>query len=66
MNEVYYVIFRLGGPLYDLLEKIVTNRRIVYPVIIDLGDSIESGSRQPKPIIVRESDFLTEINREKE
>ena len=50
IREVYYVIFRCGGPLYDWPKKIVMNRWTIYPVNIDLGQSAESGSRQPRTV----------------
>lgn len=54
--EVYYIIFRVGGPLYDLPWEIPTNRRTFYPIIIDLAPSQESGRRahQPNPIQLNE------------
>ena len=61
VQEIYYVIYRLGGPLYDLPEEIPTNRRIFYPITIDLGPSSESGRRQPKPILIPPSDFFAEM-----
>jgi hypothetical protein len=61
IQEVYYVIYRLGGRLYDLPEEIPTNRRTFYPVIVDLGPSRESGSRQPKPISIPLDDFFEQI-----
>ncbi len=48
IREVYYVIFRLGGPLYDWPEKIEMNRWTIYPVTIDLAPAQKSGSRQPR------------------
>jgi len=61
IQEVYYVIYRLGGRLYDLPEEIPTNRRAFYPVIVDLGPSRESGSRQSKPISISLHDFFAQI-----
>jgi len=63
-EEVYLVIYRLGGPLVDLPGVIKTNRRLFYPIIIDLGKSVESGSRQSKPIYLREEDFFKAIEEE--
>ncbi|PFE14046.1 hypothetical protein [Bacillus cereus] len=45
----YYVVFRLSGPVYDFPKEIVTNRYRIIPVIIDLGDSSVSGSKQENP-----------------
>jgi hypothetical protein len=50
IQEIYYVIFRHGGPLYDWPEKIEMNRWSIYPITIDLGSSDVSGSRQPRTI----------------
>ncbi|MBK8904533.1 MAG: hypothetical protein IPM53_25365 [Anaerolineaceae bacterium] len=56
IRELYFVVFRLGGPLYDWPEKIEMNRWTIYPITIDLGSSRVSGSRQPRvrPITVEE------------
>lgn len=55
-RELYFVVFRLDGPLYDWPEKIEMNRWTIYLVTIDLGSSEVSGSRQSrvKPITVAE------------
>jgi len=66
IEEVYYIIFRLGGPLYDLPPSIPTNRRIFYPMIIDLGSSSESGSRQPSPVYLKLDDFFSALEKEVE
>jgi hypothetical protein len=66
VEEGYYAIYRLGGPLYDLPWKISTNRRTFYPIIIDLGPSEVSGSRQPKPIQILLDEFFTAITKEGE
>ena len=50
IREIYYVMFRLGGPLYDWPEKIEMNRWTIYPVTIDLGPSDVSGSRQTRTV----------------
>ena len=56
--EIYYIIFRLGGPIYDLPWDIPTNRRVFYPITIDLGPSQVSGRHQPKPIQIPLKIFL--------
>lgn len=61
IEEAYYVIYRLGGPLYDLPWKIPTNRRVFYPIIIDLGPSRVSGRRQPRPIQIPLNEFFDAI-----
>ena len=65
-EEVYYIVYRLGGPLYDLPQSIPTNRRIFYPLIIDLGSSSESGSRQPKPIYIEQKEFFMALDAEED
>jgi len=63
ISEAFYVIFRLGGPIYELPRIIRTNRFTIYPVLIDLGLSSESGRRQPKPVIISKEEVLSDINR---
>jgi hypothetical protein len=63
ISEAFYIIFRLGGPIYEFPRIIRTNRFIIYPVLIDLGLSSESGRRQPKPVIISEEEVLSVINR---
>jgi hypothetical protein len=62
IREVYYVVFRLGGPLYDWPEKIEMSRWTIYPVTIDLGPSRESGSRQPKVVKITLEEIYGTIN----
>jgi hypothetical protein len=61
IQEVYYVVYRLGGPLYDIPWEISTNRRTFYPMLVDLGPSQVSGRRQPKPISIELKDFFAVI-----
>jgi hypothetical protein len=63
ISEAFYVIFRLGGPIYELPRIIRTNRFIIYPVLIDIGSSSESGRKQPKPVIISEGEVLSIIKR---
>ncbi|MCK4234876.1 hypothetical protein KAX75_10640, partial [candidate division WOR-3 bacterium] len=59
IKNAYYVIFRLAGPIYEFPEMIPTNQFSIYPILIDIGESKVSGSRQPKPIIIKtEENFL--------
>jgi hypothetical protein len=58
VQEAYYVVYRLGGPLYDLPREIATNRLTIYPMTIDLGPSSESGRRQPRPIVLEPAEFF--------
>jgi hypothetical protein len=63
MEEAYYVIYRLGGTLYDFPDKIHTNRHIIYILVIDLGESNDSGRKQPKPISIKRKDLISMIVR---
>lgn len=56
LKEAYLVIFRLGGPLPDIPERIEMSRFTMIPVIVDVGVSKSSGSRQPKPIVITADD----------
>jgi hypothetical protein len=58
MDEAYYVVYRFGGPLYELPEEITTNRFLLSTILIDVGRSRESGSRQPKPVIILKDDIV--------
>jgi hypothetical protein len=49
IEEAYYVVFRLAGPLYDFPRQL---RHIIYPVVIDLGLADDSGRNQPPPLVV--------------
>jgi hypothetical protein len=62
ISQAYYVMYRLGGPIYEFPRKISTSRFTIYPVLVDLGLSSESGRNQPKPILVSEQEVL-ETNR---
>lgn len=64
ISEAYYVIYRVGGPIYEFPRKIKTNRFSLYPILIDLGPSEESGSRQRRPIIVTEAEIIDSIKNE--
>lgn len=61
ISEGYYIIFRLGGAIYEIPRKITTNRFIIYPIIIDLGESLDSGSKQVKPIEISLEDIKREL-----
>lgn len=65
IQEAYYVIFRLGGPLYDMPPKISFQRYIIVPTIIDLAESKISGSRQPKPIIISLKEIVSKVEKAK-
>jgi hypothetical protein len=63
IEEAYYVVFRLDGPLYDLPRTFVFNRHIIYPVVIDLGLAEDSGRKQSAPVVITQDDILTVVNR---
>ncbi|HXQ39257.1 MAG TPA: hypothetical protein VN843_34980, partial [Anaerolineales bacterium] len=64
ITNAYYIVFRLGGPDYELPRLLQTNRFTIYPMLIDLGVSEESGRRQPQSIIISESELLEGIKNE--
>jgi len=59
IREGYLVIYRLGGRLLDLPRQLNTPRFTIVPVLIDVGLSEESGSRQPPPVILGEDEIET-------
>jgi hypothetical protein len=61
ISEAYYVMYRLGGPIYEFPRRISTSRFTIYPILVDLGLSSESGRNQPKPILIAENEILGEI-----
>lgn len=63
IEEAYYVVFRLGGPLYDLPRSFVFNRHVIYPVVIDLGVAKDSGRKQPEPATVTQEDVAAEVTK---
>jgi hypothetical protein len=63
ISDAYYVMYRLGGPIYEFPRRISTSRFTVYPILVDLALSSESGRNQPKPIIVSEEEILLDIKK---
>ncbi|MCK4396634.1 hypothetical protein KAW96_08585 [candidate division WOR-3 bacterium] len=61
IKNAYYVIFRLAGPIYEFPEMIHTNQFSIYPILIDIGESKVSGSRQPKPIIIKPEEIFAKL-----
>lgn len=61
IKNAYYVIFRLDGPIYEFPEMIHTNQFSIYPILIDIGKSKVSGSRQPKPIIIKPEEIFAKL-----
>lgn len=63
IRDGYFVVFRLNGPIYDFPKEILTNRHRIVPVLVDLGDSHVSGSRQAAlPIIVTDDEIMNAID----
>ena len=65
VRELYYVIFRLGGPLYDWPKEIRMNRWTIYPIIIDLGQSRISGRRQEQIRPITREEILNTMSEDK-
>jgi hypothetical protein len=63
-TEAYYVVFRLGGPIYEFPQVIQTSRYMIYPILIDLGLSNESGHSQKNPISISEEEILGRLGTE--
>ncbi len=57
----FYVVYRFGGPLYELPEKIPTNRFTLHTILIDMGKSQESGRKQPKPVLISNDEILRQV-----
>jgi hypothetical protein len=59
VREAFYVVFREGGPLYQLPEEIRFTGLTIVPVVIDIGANDEAGSRQPRKVIpISDEEFL--------
>ena len=52
INEGFLVVFRAGGRLLDMPRAVNTPRFSLIPVLIDVGEAIQSGSRQPAPLVI--------------
>jgi len=63
IGEGFYVVYRFGGPLYELPERIATNRFIINTVLIDIGKSKESGRRQKRPIVISEREIMKKFEK---
>jgi hypothetical protein len=58
IDEAYYIIFRVGGPIYVFPENIKIGKFSIYPILIDLGKSEDSGRNQRKPIEITLQEIL--------
>jgi hypothetical protein len=63
VSEGFYLVFRLGGPIYELPREVPTNRFMIRTILIDLGASIESGRKQPKPVVISLGDVMEAIEK---
>jgi hypothetical protein len=60
--DAYFVVFRISGPVYDFPREVLTNRYRIIPVIIDIGDSTVSGSRQQnQPVTISHEEIIHQI-----
>jgi hypothetical protein len=51
IHEVFLVVFREGGPRYVLPEMITGDAWTIYPLLIDIAPSEQTGSRQRERVI---------------
>jgi len=58
VEEGFYVIYRFGGPLYSLPERINIGKFTINTILIDLGKSKESGRKQDKPVVIKEEEIV--------
>jgi hypothetical protein len=57
-REGFYVVFRRGGPQYRLPSSLAISNIVVYPMVIDIAESNDSGSRQHHaPIAITEEEL---------
>ncbi len=61
IDECYYVIFRLSGSLLIVPEQIQVNHYTINTMVIDLGRSNESGSKQKKLIEIKGDEFIKAV-----
>jgi hypothetical protein len=59
--DAYYVIYRVGGPIYDFPREIKANRFTIHTFLVDLGTSEESGRRQTQPVVFTKEEILETI-----
>jgi hypothetical protein len=61
VREAFLLIFRRSGPDIDLPEWYLAGRVRVYPVVIDLAETSESGSKQEHQAVVITGEQLAAI-----
>lgn len=52
VREGFLVAFRLGGPIYETPRTMTLGRFLIHSITIDLGESKDSGRKQPRPVPV--------------
>jgi hypothetical protein len=57
-TEGFLVAFRLGGPIYETPPTIDTGRFLIHSLTIDLGDSADSGRKQPPTATITEDEIM--------
>jgi hypothetical protein len=58
VTEVFWLVFRRGGPLCLVPEELRAEGLVVFPILIDIAPTAESGSRQKeKPISFTATDL---------
>lgn len=62
VTEGFVVAFRLGGPLYEMPSTIDTGRFLLHSMTIDLGESKDSGRKQPPPNRITEEEIFRKLN----
>lgn len=58
VHEAFLVVFRRGGPRLELPDVVRGPRLTVYPILIDIGNPSERGSRRAEtPVLVTEAEL---------
>jgi hypothetical protein len=52
VSEAFFVVFRAGGPPYELPESVRYGDLTIFPVLVDIARPEESGSRAPQPRLI--------------
>jgi hypothetical protein len=60
LREVYWLVFRRGGPRYVLPRELRADGLVVYPVHIDIAPSNQRGSRATRPVEIPAEELLPE------
>lgn len=64
VREAFFPIFRRGGPRYLPPQRLRFGDFVVYPLLVNIAPSAESGSKsRENPIVIREEELLPEQER---